>query len=272
MNEPIAPETAAQMDALLGRVQRAAARLQAVAPPDTGGRYEEALDPAQQAAGVSAALANARDLLTDARLLLGSERWPRAAALAVLSVEECWKAAFLSISPGPLDGSDAGALREFWRDYYRRHTAKSGVAQNFDLFSREFTLQELRSLPRLLGPAAERTKQAGLYSDYRRDAGGARATSPAGEVSEGLARAAVELADASLALISPLEPVMLLSAEHGFVESLGEDAPATLAQLASYFPGIGSMLSIAAELTEQSEGDRRAVGPAGASPKGTVAG
>jgi AbiV family abortive infection protein len=56
-------------------------------------------DPAIVAAYGQAALQNARDLITDATLLLDHQRWPRACSLAILATEEVAKAFVCCILP-----------------------------------------------------------------------------------------------------------------------------------------------------------------------------
>ena len=50
--------------------------------------YRGSLDPAAVAKGMNAANRNARRLVADAKLLLDGERYPSAAALAALAIEE----------------------------------------------------------------------------------------------------------------------------------------------------------------------------------------
>ena len=58
-------------------------------------QYRGRLTNRQIAEGMTAAAANARRLLSDAVLLLEAERWPTAAALAILAIEEAGKQAIL---------------------------------------------------------------------------------------------------------------------------------------------------------------------------------
>jgi len=112
-----------------------------------------------------AALFNARDLLADARTLAAAGNWPRAHALAVLSLEEVGKAGICTISlgvPGLLDPA------EFWKSFYQ-HPAKllwatgllqvvirepgSPVVQLYEQLADESKAEHLRKL-------------RGLYVDY----------------------------------------------------------------------------------------------------------
>ena len=67
------------------------------------------LSPAEIADGIAAAQANARRLIGDAKLLADAGRFPSAAALAILAIEERGKVI---------------KLKETWRDY-RSHRAKN---------------------------------------------------------------------------------------------------------------------------------------------------
>jgi AbiV family abortive infection protein len=84
-------------------------------------QYYGPLTAAQAAAGMQAAICNARDLLGDAELLLQDKRWQRSAALAILSIEEIGK---VEILRGALLARDERELREAWIQY-RSHTKKN---------------------------------------------------------------------------------------------------------------------------------------------------
>jgi AbiV family abortive infection protein len=84
-------------------------------------QYHGPLTPAQAAAGIGAAIQNAGELLSDAELLLENKRWQRAAALAILSMEEMGKVPVLR---GLLLARDERELRESWIQY-RTHTKKN---------------------------------------------------------------------------------------------------------------------------------------------------
>ena len=57
--------------------------------------YRGALTIKQVAKGMNAATNNARRLAQDARLLLDNKRWPTAASVAALSIEESGKVVIL---------------------------------------------------------------------------------------------------------------------------------------------------------------------------------
>ena len=84
-------------------------------------RYTGSLTAAQTAAGIDAATRTARGLLADAELLLRSERWERATALAILAIEEMGK---VEILRSILLARDASELETEWRAY-RSHTKKN---------------------------------------------------------------------------------------------------------------------------------------------------
>ena len=85
--------------------------------------YRGRLSAAQISDGMNAAERNARRLLEDAESLLAAGRFPTAASLAILSIEEAGKVTILR-SLG-LSTSDAD-LAEAWRSY-RSHTKKNAA-------------------------------------------------------------------------------------------------------------------------------------------------
>jgi AbiV family abortive infection protein len=90
------------------------------------GRLEEyrgPLTPAEAAGGMNAARRNAQRLLSDAKLLLDAERYPTAASLAALSIEESGK---ISILRSMVIDQGAKELKEEWRRY-RDHRSKNGA-------------------------------------------------------------------------------------------------------------------------------------------------
>ncbi len=83
--------------------------------------YRGRLTPAQIAAGMNAAARNARRLLEDAESLVAVGRFPTAASVAALSIEEAGKISILRELA--LAKTDADAL-EVWKSY-RSHTSKN---------------------------------------------------------------------------------------------------------------------------------------------------
>jgi AbiV family abortive infection protein len=84
--------------------------------------YRGPLTCGQAAAGITAARANAQELLDEAKLLARAKRWARAAALAILAIEEVGKVPIIRMLL--LAGSD-NELADTWRDFVR-HTSKNG--------------------------------------------------------------------------------------------------------------------------------------------------
>jgi len=84
-------------------------------------QYTGPLDVEQAAEGITKARANAQSLLADAELLLEHQRWARATALAILSIEEAGKVALIREL---LLARDEAELREGWRAY-RSHSKKN---------------------------------------------------------------------------------------------------------------------------------------------------
>ena len=96
-------------------------------------------------------------------MLLEAESWPRAAALAILAIEETAK---IGILRGLLLARSNEELRSGWRDF-RRHTAKNYMA-NFREYARPWC--EIGRPAGLVIEAGghediERLKQAGLHSN-----------------------------------------------------------------------------------------------------------
>lgn len=85
---------------------------------------------AQLAQVARAALDNAGELLSDARLLLDAGRWPRAYALAVPSAEEFGKF-YSRVVAGTYAPDDAKAWKEFWNDFTRHPPKFTAWASEF---------------------------------------------------------------------------------------------------------------------------------------------
>ena len=83
--------------------------------------YKGRLDATQIAAGMNAARQNAQRLADDARMLLEACRYPSAASLAILSIEEAGKVSILRRLAVAKDDAEAVSC---WRDY-RSHTKKT---------------------------------------------------------------------------------------------------------------------------------------------------
>ena len=127
--------------------------------------YSGSLTAAEVADGMNAARRNARRLVADARLLLDRQRYPSAAALAILSIEESGKLGILRRLVLAASGAEA---KKMWKDY-RRHTAKNIMWILPQLVaSGARTLDELREVVDPTSDHAEvldRLKQLSVYTD-----------------------------------------------------------------------------------------------------------
>jgi len=83
--------------------------------------YKGKLNAAQIAAGINAAIQNAKRLIEDASLLFEACRYPSAASLAILSIEESGKVSILRSLALARTSED---IADAWRDY-RSHTKKN---------------------------------------------------------------------------------------------------------------------------------------------------
>ena len=83
--------------------------------------YRGRLSPRQVAEGMNAASRNAVRLLKDAEILFEAKRYPSAAALAALAIEEAGKLPILRALAVAQDGSE---VKEGWKQY-RSHQTKN---------------------------------------------------------------------------------------------------------------------------------------------------
>lgn len=84
-------------------------------------QYKGRLSPAQIAEGMNAAGRNAKRLVEDAEFLLEGKRYPSAATLAILSIEESGK---MSILRGLSLAKNEKEAKDAWAEY-RSHTKKN---------------------------------------------------------------------------------------------------------------------------------------------------
>lgn len=128
-------------------------------------QYKGRLTPQQAAEGITVALTNAKALVKDSELLLEHERYPRAAALAILAIEEAGK---VSLIRALLLARDESEVREEWRAY-RSHTKKNVLYILPDLAARG--AKSSQDLWPTMGPNSdhpevlEALKQVALYTD-----------------------------------------------------------------------------------------------------------
>ena len=155
-------------------------------------QYRGRLTPAQVADGMNSAIRNARRLADDARALFDLERYPTAASLAVLSIEESGK---VSILRHFAIARDLPTCRRIWRDY-RNHRSKNVAWILPDLIAAG--ARDLDSLQLAMQPDAEHTailnnvKQIGLYSDCL---GSVHWSEPEKVINKQLAQMLVRIAD-----------------------------------------------------------------------------
>lgn len=154
--------------------------------------YRGKLSSAQIADGMNAAVANARLLLEDAKILLERKRYPTATSLAILAIEEDGKTAllrYLALSTTETE------IRDAWKSY-RSHTqkniawilpelAKRGARKLDDLYA---LVDNESDHPYLL----DHIKQIGFYTDCL---GEAHWSVPIEVIDESLARGIVATAE-----------------------------------------------------------------------------
>ncbi len=154
-------------------------------------QYTGPLTVEQAAESITKARANAQSLLADAELLLEHQRWARATALAILSIEEAGKVALIREL---LLARDEAELREGWRAY-RSHSKKNVLWILPDLAAkgaRSFEDLSLVGDPTSDHPQVlESLKQAAFYSDVY---GKGRCSSPTTDIPEDFARTIVSMA------------------------------------------------------------------------------
>ena len=154
--------------------------------------YNGELSAAQVADGMNAACRNARRLADDAKLLLDAGRYPTAASIAALSIEESGKK---SVLRGLAFAPNKEAQRSAWKGY-RSHRSKNVAWILPDLIAKgAFDLDSLRPA---IDPSAghtallEQVKQLSLYTDCLGDA---HWSEPEKFVHENMSRDLVEIAD-----------------------------------------------------------------------------
>ena len=172
--------------------------------------YRGPLTAEQIAVGMNAATANARRLAQDARLLLDNQRWPTAASVAALAIEESGKVVILR----RFLTAAAGEIKGLWREY-RSHTKKNINWILPDLVAKG--ARRLDDFKPIVDSASEHpevldaTKQIGIYTDCL---GRAHWSLPAEVIDEKLAQNLVTAAE----LLSPERTVSVrelqLWAEH----------------------------------------------------------
>ena len=153
--------------------------------------YRGRLDASQVATGINAAIENAKRLADDASLLLEVGRFPTAASLSILSIEESGKVSILRALSVAIDEKE---VLSAWKDY------RSHVMKNVAWILPQLVVQGARKLddlkpifskdsehPYLL----DQVKQLGFYTDCL---GKAHWTLPNEVIDEKLARTLVQTA------------------------------------------------------------------------------
>jgi AbiV family abortive infection protein len=145
-------------------------------------KLSERLTPTEMGRGIAAANRNARRLLGDAILLYENYRYPSAAALATLAMEESakwWALLHVTVL------QDAKAIANAWRDH-RRHVTKldRAIAIVKDAFERSGG--EVVATPSTeLARATQALKERCIYTDFIKDR---RWTEPSGACDAALCR------------------------------------------------------------------------------------
>jgi AbiV family abortive infection protein len=154
-------------------------------------QYSGVLTPEQIADGINAAVRNSTRLLIDSKMLMENRRYPSAAALAILAIEEAGKVSILREIALETDEGVAKAWRR-----YRSHTQKNVAWLLPELVAKGARrLEDLRSLfennaehPHLL----DQVKQISFYTDCL---GHANWSEPNAVVDETLARQLISIAE-----------------------------------------------------------------------------
>jgi AbiV family abortive infection protein len=128
-------------------------------------QYKGALTPSQITDGMNSAIRNARRLADDAELLLNDRRYPTAASIATLSIEESGKLMILRHLAGAKTPDE---IKNRWREY-RSHTKKNVMW----LFSQCVSegASKLKDFANLFDENSEhpylldQVKQIGFYTD-----------------------------------------------------------------------------------------------------------
>jgi AbiV family abortive infection protein len=154
--------------------------------------YKGKLSPEQIAEGINVANKNAYRLARDAKVLCDAGRYPSAASLAILSIEESGKVSILRKLALARNETE---LAESWREY-RSHTKKNVTWLMPELFVKGARrLEDFRLLfdnasnhPYVL----DQLKQIGFYTDCL---GKAHWSIPENHIDESIAKGLVQTAD-----------------------------------------------------------------------------
>jgi AbiV family abortive infection protein len=127
--------------------------------------YKSKLSAAEIADGMNAALKNASRLTEDAEIMFNNGRYPSAASLAILAIEEAGKVPILREMS---EAEDDDSLKKFWRAY-RSHKSKN-VSWIFPRLVQDGG-RKLEDFLEIFDPQGEHpaildsVKQIGFYTD-----------------------------------------------------------------------------------------------------------
>lgn len=154
--------------------------------------YRGSLTPRQVVEGMNAARRNAKRLAEDAKLLFEAERFPSAAALAILSIEESGKT---SVLRGLAVASNEDELVQGWKGY-RTHATKNAHWILLELA--ESGARKLSDFSQVVSPSSDHSalldslKQVAFYTDCL---GSAHWSEPSECITKELADSLVFIAD-----------------------------------------------------------------------------
>jgi AbiV family abortive infection protein len=158
-------------------------------------QYRGALSITEAVQGMNAARRNAKRLAEDARLLLEAGRYPSAASLAILSIEESGKEPILR---GLARNTDPAVIKSKWQAY-RNHRTKNVIwvfpkladigVETFAGFSPFVNPKNVHS------PIMDALKQQGFYTDAVGEGDDWEWLEPADSVPEAAAEKMLELAE-----------------------------------------------------------------------------
>lgn len=168
--------------------------------------YRGPLSAKEVADGINAARRNAHRLVEDAKLLLTGKRYPSAASLAVLAIEEAGKVPILRCLPFAMSEEQ---IEEVWRDY-RNHRAKNGAWVVFDWArgkaNHSLDFSKIVDKDGKHTEVLEAIKQLGFYTDfYKNQRWSEPVASIDAELAEGLVHAAEILARPKAVTVREIE-------------------------------------------------------------------
>lgn len=175
-------------------------------------QYRGRLTNRQIAEGMTAAANNARRLVSDAVLLLEAKRWPTAAAVAILAIEEAGKVGILRSLAVARSDKD---VADIWKDF-RSHRVKNAHGALLEYAARGarkfFDFSGMYSKDAEHPAILDGTKQIGIYVDAYGE--NSNWSCPQKVVDEGLARSLVQTATVLSNISDTTEREIELWVEH----------------------------------------------------------